>query len=163
MRTSLGCGALAVIGVLAGCNTTTKTGAVGDTLSGSGVSVTLLRVDGQPHIPRPDIGGLSTPASGDRLLGAKVRVCSNQGGAIGTFDFAVDVDGGGSGRVKYPQGNYANGFDAVRTGCAAGWLVFEFPSYSTPTKIRFAYDNTGSNEPGDQQQESHERFSWSLS
>ena len=44
------------------------------------------------------------------------------------------------------------------------WIVFELPSSRKPSKIRFAYDDTGSggsNVSG--RPESHERFSWSLS
>ena len=59
-------GALALaLALLAGCGTTTKSGVVGDMLSGGGVNATLARVDRHPVVPRDDVSGLSTPAPGD--------------------------------------------------------------------------------------------------
>jgi hypothetical protein len=152
----------ALILLLAGCGTNTKSGAVGDKLSGGGVSVTLHRVDLHPPIPKHDMTGLSSPAPGDRLVGALVTVCSKHGAALGPYDFAIGLSGSNAGQVKFPSMNYSHGFDSVRTGCSTGWITFEFPSSSSPEEIRFAYDDTGSNAPEDQHPESHERFSWKL-
>jgi hypothetical protein len=156
-----------VAALLAGCGTTTKSGAIGDTLSGGGVSVSLLRIDRRPPVPREDITGLSTPTPGNRLLGARVRVCSKVGPAIGTWDFSLALDGGGHAQVKFPSHNYENTFDSLRIGCARGWIVFEYPSGGRPTEMRFAFDDTGDNasvsNPGGNRQETHERFSWKLS
>jgi hypothetical protein len=154
---------LGAVALIAGCGTTTKSGHVGDTFSGGGLRVTVLRVDQHPEIPSDDISGLSTPAPGDRLIGARVRVCNKYDFAVGTYDFAVSLDGGGDAAVKFPQMNYPDGFDDVRTGCAAGWIVFELPRSRTPSKIRFTYDDTGSGGSHvSGRPESHEHFSWSL-
>jgi hypothetical protein len=160
-------GALALIASVAmsGCGTTTKSGAVGETLSGGGVAVTLERIDQHPPVPSDDVSGLSTPAPGDRLIGARLRVCSNRGQAIGTFNFSVDVAGGGSGSVKFPSMNYGNSFDVVRTGCARGWIVFELPRAGRASAISFRFDDTGNNSsvvaPGGRG-EVHDHFSWRL-
>jgi hypothetical protein len=149
--------------VLFGCGTTTKSGQVGDTFSGGGLRVTVERIDLHPRVPSDDVTGLSQPARGNRLIAARVRVCNKYDFAVGTYDFGLSLDGGGDGAIKFPQMNYADGFDHVRTGCARGWIVFELPISSKPSKIRFAYDDTGSggsNMSG--RPESHERFSWSL-
>jgi hypothetical protein len=149
--------------VLAGCGTTTRSGHIGETFSGGGLRVTVERVDQHPPVPAGDVTGLSSPAPGDRLLGARVHICSKQGAAIGTYDFALALDGGGAGRVKFPQENYANAFESLRTGCARGWIVFELPRASRVSTITFAFDDTGtSNANGSGRPESHERFSWSL-
>ena len=126
------------------------------------MSVTLQRVDMHPRVPRHDLSGLSSPAPGDRLIGALVTVCSKLGAAIGPSDFAIGLSGGASGRVKFPALNYSRAFDVVRTGCRSGWLTFEVPASSSPDEIKFAFDYTGSSSPGEEQQESHQRFSWKL-
>src|SRR5437764_409102 len=81
---------------LAACGTTTASGRVGFTLSGVGVRVTLERVDRHPPVPRDDVTGLSVPAPGERLIGTRFRVCSTAGQAIGTFNFEINLAGGGS-------------------------------------------------------------------
>jgi hypothetical protein len=151
------------VALVAGCGTTTKSGHVGDTFSGGGLKVTVERVELRPPAPGDDVTGLSSPAPGNRLIAARVRVCNKYDFAVGTYDFGLSLDGGGEGTVKFPQMNYADGFDHVRTGCARGWIVFELPSSRKPSKIHFAYDDTGSggsNMSG--RPESHERFSWSV-
>jgi hypothetical protein len=154
--------AAAAVAVIAGCGTTTRSGQVGDTFSGGGLRVTVERVDLRPPIPAEDITGLSTPRPGDRLIAARVRVCNEYGFAIGTYDFGLSLNGGGDGLVKFPQMNYADGFDSVRSGCTRGWIVFELPLRGQPLKIRFAYDDSGSPKAGGNRQESHERFSWAV-
>jgi hypothetical protein len=154
---------LGAVAMLAGGGTTTKSGQVGATFSGGGLKVTVERVDRRPPVPGDDVTGLSSPAPGNRLIAARVRVCNKYDFAVGTYDFGLTLDGGGDGAVKFPQMNYPDGFDSVRTGCARGWIVFELPISRKPAKIRFAYDDTGSggsNVSG--RPESHERFSWSL-
>src|SRR5512142_2393765 len=101
MRTPIAVALLAAA-VVAGCGTTTKSGQIGETLSGGGVRVTLERVDVHPPVPRHDVTGLATPAAGNRLIGARVRVCSKVCPAIGTWDFALSLDGGGSAQIKFP-------------------------------------------------------------
>lgn len=153
----------ALLLLAAACGTTTGSAKVGQTLSGGGVHVTVQRVDLRPPIPAHDVTGLSSPRPGDRLIAARVRICSTVGPAIGTFDFAISLAGGGDGVVKFPQENYANGFDSLRTGCSAGWVVFEIPASSTPAKIRFNFDDTGSGSGSmSGRPETHERFSWAL-
>ena len=158
-------GALA-LALLAGCGTTTKSGAVGDTLSGGGVDVTLLRIDPHPRVPRDDVSGLSTPLPGNRLFGALVRVCSHVGPAIGTWDFSLALDGGGHAQVKFPSMNYDQAFDDLRIGCARGWIVFEYSGGGHPSDVRFAFDDTGDSgslgNPSGHRQETHERFSWKV-
>lgn len=159
--------ALALIAAagLAACGTATESGAVGETLSGGGVSVKLERVDQHPPVPSGDVTGLSTPGPGDRLIGARFRVCSNAGQAIGSFNFSINLDGGGSGRVKFPSMNYADSLAVVRTGCARGWLVFEVPRASHASAIAFRFDDSGDNAsfnaPGGHN-EVHDQFSWRL-
>ena len=48
--------------------------------------------------------GLSSPGRGRKLVGARVRVCSNHGQAIGTYDFSAETSAG-DGRVKFPAQN----------------------------------------------------------
>jgi hypothetical protein len=154
---------LGAAGLIVGCGTTTKSGHVGDTFSGGGITVTVERVDRHPQIPSDDLSGLSTPQPGNRLLGARVRVCNKYGFAVGTFDFGLSLDGGGDGLIKFPQMNYPDGFGDVRKGCSTGWLVFELPISKRAARIRFAYDDTGSSSSNTSgRPESHERFSWSL-
>jgi hypothetical protein len=146
------------------CGTTTRSGQLGDTFSGGGIEVTVDAIDERPPVPKHDVTGLSSPARGDRLIAARVHICSKQGAAIGTFDFALSLAGGGDARVKFPQTNYPDGFDSLRTGCSRGWIVFELPSGKQPSKVRFAFDDTGaSNGSFGGRSESHERFSWSVS
>jgi hypothetical protein len=149
---------------LAGCGTTSKSGHVGDTLSAGGVQVTLERIDERPPVPSDDVSGLSTPAPGDRLLGARVKVCSKVGPAIGSYDFSMSLADGGQGQVKFPAQNYPDGFDVVRIGCARGWVVFEYPRPTRATEIHFKFDDTGNNagNVGGSRSETHERFSWKL-
>ena len=156
---------IAALGLVA-CGTTTASGTIGGTLSGGGVSVTLQRVDRHPPVPSDDISGLSTPAPGNRLIGARFRVCSTAGQAIGTFNFSINLVGGGSGSVKFPAMNYPDSFDVVRTGCARGWIVFELPRASQAHDIAFTFDDTGDqgslSAPG-RHPAVHDHFSWALS
>jgi hypothetical protein len=161
-RTILILTAAAVVAVSAGCGTTTRSGQVGDTFSGGGLRVTVERVDLHPPIPADDITGLSRPRPGDRLIAARVRVCNEYGFAVGNYDFGMSLNGGGDGLVKYAQTNYADGFDDVENGCARGWIVFELPLGRKPSKLHFAYDDSGSPKAGGNRQESHERFSWAV-
>jgi hypothetical protein len=159
--------AIAVIAAasLAAC-THTASGTIGSTLSGGGVNVTLQRVDRQPPVPRADVTGLSTPAPGTRLIGARFRVCSSVGQAIGTFNFSISLDGGGSGSVKFPSMNYPDSFEIVRTGCAEGWIVFQIPQAAQAQEIAFKFDDTGNQGSiniGGRQPAVHDHFSWTLS
>ncbi|MFL5830229.1 MAG: hypothetical protein ACJ76X_09960 [Solirubrobacteraceae bacterium] len=151
---------------LLGCGTTSKSGHVGDGLSAGGVQVTIERIDRRPPVPSDDVSGLSTPAPGDRLIGARVKVCSKVGAAIGTYDFSLTLADGGQAQVKFPAQNYPDGFDVVRTGCGRGWIVFEYPRPTRPSEIHFKFDDTGDSagagNPGGSRQETHERFSWKL-
>jgi hypothetical protein len=54
-------------------------------------------------------------------------------------------------------------FDTARIGCERGWIMFELPESSKPTKLRFAFDDTGSNSGSVAgRPETHERFTWSV-
>jgi hypothetical protein len=146
---------------LAGCGTTSKSGHVGSTLSGDGVAVTLQRVDEHPPVPRYDVTGLSRPTRGDRLLGARAKVCSSVGPAIGQYQFTAATSDGGELHPKYAASNYPDPFDVVRVGCTSGWIVFEAPAEIRFTEIRFRFDNEGGQVAG-QPPEAHVRFSWKL-
>jgi hypothetical protein len=164
MRWYVGFAASAAALGLLGCGTSTRSGQIGDTLSAGGLHVTIQRIDERPPIPSDDLSGLSSPAPGDRLLGARVKVCSHVGPAIGTYDFALSLADGGSGTVKFPAQNYPDGFDVVRTGCEVGWIVFEYPRAAEPSEIHFKFDDTGSGSGsmGGGRPETHARFSWKL-
>jgi hypothetical protein len=146
---------------LVGCGTATQSGPIGATLTGRGVEVTLQRVDRRPPIPANDITGLSNAASGDRLLGTRVNVCSTVGPAIGPTQFSVAIGDGGEVRPKYAATNYSNRFTDVRTGCASGWIVFEVAARSAVKELRFAFDNTSNGQPNSPPDASV-RFSWPL-
>ena len=79
---------LPALGALAaaGCGEVERSGSVGDKLSGGDVEVTLQKVDREVRVPKDDITGLSVPRTGHRLIGVRVRVCSDHGGAIGFDD-----------------------------------------------------------------------------
>ena len=81
---------LALAGALAGCGTTEKSGHVGDELTANGVQVTVQRVTTNVPVPANDITGLSAPSPGKSLAGVLAKVCSNHGGAIGSYDFGLD-------------------------------------------------------------------------
>ena len=89
-------------------------------LSGGGVHVTSSGSTCIRRFPLRMSAGLGSPAPGDRLIGARVRICSNVGPAIGTWDFGLSLSGGGSALMKFPQRNYADGFDSLSTGCEQG-------------------------------------------
>jgi hypothetical protein len=164
VRANLGPRAAALAALaLAGCGTTTSSGEVGATFSGGGLKVTVERVDLHTLVPMHDITGLSTPAPGNRLVAARVRVCNNNGPAVGQDSFGIGLAGGGHGSVKFPTTNYADSFSFVDSGCAVGWVVFEIPLASTPTQVQFRFDDSGSGAPSAPgRPESHERFSWAI-
>ena len=158
---SLLAAALAV--TASGCGTDEKSGKVGDTLSVDHVSVTLQRADTSVPVPANDVTGLSRPAPGSTLFGARVKVCTHGEGAVVPTDFGVTLQGGGHGRLKYPERNYPHGYDAVRDGCGSGWLVFDVPQGSAVDKLTFAFVNTGSsNHMGGGQDEVDVRFTWAV-
>ena len=148
---------------ISGCGTATRSGLLGETLSTGSLHVIVERVDLHQPMPAGDVTGLSRPALGNRLVGARVRVCSQIGPAIGTWDFSVAVDGGGQSIVNNVQTNYTYSFDSLRQGCAAGWIVFQIPRSSTPSAIRFSFDDTGDAAGAyPSRGETHARFSWAL-
>jgi hypothetical protein len=146
---------------IAGCGTTTMSGSIGSTLTADGIPVTLQRVDLHPPVPRYDVTGLSRPAKGERLLGARAKVCSSVGPAIGQWQFTATTSDGGQLHPKYAASNYPNSFDVVRIGCISGWIVFEAPVEITFTGIRFTFDNESSHLVG-APPEAHVRFSWRI-
>jgi hypothetical protein len=153
----------AAIVLFAGCagiGVTEKSGRVGEELSANGLRVTVKRIDRHPPVPADDLSGLSSPAPGKRLVGARVRVCSNHGQAIGTYDFDAETSAG-DGRVKFPAQNYADPFESLRDGCDSGWLVLEIPRGSDLTRVRFRFLDTGSAQPGDNS-DVDARFSWKV-
>jgi hypothetical protein len=152
--------ALALPSVAAGCGTTEHSGAVGDTLSANGLEVTLEQVDTSVPVPKSDVTGLSQPSPGSKLVGTRVRVCSNHGGAIGPYDFGLETASGDSGTLKYPERNYGKSFDSLRNGCGGGWVVFEIPAAGKPERVTFGFEDTGST--SQPQTQVSARFSWAL-
>jgi hypothetical protein len=156
---ALSVGALALAGC-AGIGVTERSGRLGDELSARGLRVTVKRLDRHVPVPSSDLSGLSSPRSGFRLIGARVRVCSDHGGAIGTYDFGVETSRG-EGRVKFPALNYDERFESLRQGCGGGWLVLEVPRGSRLEKVTFRFEDTGSARP-DSHDQVDARFSWSV-
>jgi hypothetical protein len=133
----------ALVPVAAACGKTERSGSVGETLSAKGLKVTLYEVDTTVPRPERDITGLSQPAPGFELVGARVGVCSNHGGATGPYDFGLRGDHG-DGRLKFPERNYPDAFESLRDGCGKGWVVFELPRGSRPERVTYGFDDTGS-------------------
>jgi len=147
---------------LVGCGTDERSGAVGDTFSVDHLSVTVDKVDADPPVPAHDVTGLSQPRPGTRLFGAHVRVCPSDTGAVNPTSFGLDV-AGGSATLKYPERNYDHGYDAVRSGCGRGWVVFEVPSGADVRRVTFRFVNTGSSSYNrDGQDEVSVRFAWKV-
>jgi hypothetical protein len=152
--------ALLTLAGCAGIGVTEKSGSVGDELTAKGLQVTVKRLDRHVPIPESDVSGLSSPRTGHKLIGARVRVCSDHGGAIGTYDFGVETSPG-EGRVKFPALNYDDRFESLRDGCDSGWLVLEIPRESRLERITFRFEDTGSNQPSNNDQVDA-RFSWKV-
>jgi hypothetical protein len=148
-----------LIATAGGCGTTEESGDVGDTLSAKGLEATVEQVDTRVPVPQSDVTGLSLPAAGMKLVGARVSVCSDHGGAIGAFAWGLDSSSGDA-RQKYPQRNYDDSFDTVRDGCGGGWVVFEIPEDSQPERVTFGVQDTGtSTRP---QTRVNAKFSWAI-
>jgi hypothetical protein len=143
----------------AACGETRKTGSVGDKLEAKRIEVTVERVDRRTPVPRSDVTGLSLPSSGHRLVGVLVNVCNDYGAVAQQADFALDTSAG-EGRPKYTARNYRDRFDPVRDDCERGWIVYEIPEESRPTKVRFAFDESGTNR--NTQDNLTARFEWKL-
>jgi hypothetical protein len=157
----LALGSLIAIAVgLTGCGTTEESGAVGDELSAKGLQATVEQVDAKAPVPESDVTGLSQPSPGSKLVGARVKVCSDHGGAIGPFDFGLDASSGEA-KLKYPERNYDDSFETVRDGCGDGWVVFEIPQSSQPEKVTFGFEDTGTSHQPETQVDA--RFSWEVS
>ena len=147
---------------LAACGTDDKTGTVGDTFSVDHLRVTVDRVDAHVPVPAHDVTGLSQPRPGARLFGAHVRVCPSDVGAVNPTSFGLDVSGG-SATLKYPERNYDHGYDAVRTRCGRGWVVFEVPDGADVRRVTFSFENTGSSSYNrDGQDEVSVHFAWAV-
>jgi len=147
---------------LAGCSATGRTeksGDVGEVLEAKGLQANVKRVDTHVPVPANDITGLSTPTPGKKLVGAFVTVCSNHPGAIGSFDFGLESSEG-DGTQKFPQMNYAKGFDTVRADCGDGWVVFEIPTGAHPEKVTFDFQDTGTSMDESNNVDAH--FSWAI-
>jgi hypothetical protein len=143
-----------------GCGKTERSGAIGEKLSAKGLEVTVEKVDTAVPVPARDITGLSQPALGFVLVGARVRVCSNHAGATGPYDFGIETTGGDHGRLKFPETNYPDSFDSLRNGCGGGWVVFEVPRGTTPKHVTFGFEDTGSFRREHTRVDA--RFSWSV-
>jgi hypothetical protein len=150
----------AAAAAVGGCGTTEKSGRVGDTLTAKGLQATVQQVDTSVPVPASDVTGLSQPSPGSKLVGARVKVCSDHGGAIGAYDFGLDASSGDA-TLKYPEQNYDDSFETVRDGCGEGWVVFEIPQASKPDKVTFGFEDTGSSEHPETQVDA--KFSWSVS
>jgi hypothetical protein len=140
-RTSQGL-IVALLAVLAGCGTTEEEGRVGDTLSSRTLDVTLQRAGWAQD------GG----------YGVRVKLCRDEPGqAINSFAFTLVL---ADEREADP--------DALRTtfgvsraeGCEAGAIVFPVARERDVDHLRFDYDDTGSQQPGDR--EEHATFTWRL-
>jgi hypothetical protein len=136
-----------------------RTGSVGDEHSAGRIEVTVERIDRETRVPKGDITGLSVPRSGYRLVGVLVNVCTDYGSAIGQYDFKLETSDG-PGRLKFPANNYREDFSTVRDGCKRGWIVYEIPRGSSPTEVRFAFDDSGSNRNTRDNLEA--RFEWKV-
>jgi hypothetical protein len=147
--------------IASGCGTTEKSGAVGDTLTAKGIDVTVIAVDDSVPVPKSDVTGLSQPAPGQKLVGVRVKVCSEHGGAIGPYDFSIETTSGDPGRLKFPETNYPNSFDSFRAACGDGWVVFEIPAGSDPGKVKFNFQDTGTAQHPETEVDA--RFSWDVS
>ena len=147
--------------LLSGCigGATEKSGSVGDKLEAKRVEVTVERIDRRTPTPRRDITGLSLPSRGYKLVGVLAYVCSGYGAAIGQQQFELESSAG-PGRPKYTARNYRNGFETVRDECERGWMVWEIPADSSPTKVRFSFDETGNSR--DQADNLEARFEWDV-
>jgi hypothetical protein len=152
----------AVAASFAGCGTTEKSGDVGDTLTAKGLEVTVGEVDSTVPMPANDITGLSRPRPGAKLFGARVRACSDHGGATGPYDFGVETASGEQGTLKYPERNYGKEFDSLRDGCGGGWVVFEIPEESRAEKVTYGFEDTGSGGPGGETNRVNVKFSWAV-
>lgn len=161
-RTFIGlrAGIIAALAVAVGCGTTESSGKVGDTLSAKGLEVTVQEVDTSVPVPKIDVTGLSRPAPGKQLVGARVHVCSTHGGATGPYDFGVETTSGDHGGLKYPERNYDQSFESLRDGCGGGWVVFEIPAGSEPDRVTFGFEDTGSAPQPQSQVDA--RFSWDI-
>jgi hypothetical protein len=148
--------------VVSGCGlyTTSRNGQVGDTLSAGALRATVIKVKRRVRPPRHDVTGLATPSAGSRFFGVEVDVCNEAGLAIKPYDFQLEQDGGDKVHPHLPQTVYSDDFGGVRTGCERGWMLFEIPTGSRPTKLSFKYDDTGNARPSGK--EKHARFSWDL-
>ena len=147
--------------VVAGCGTTERSGNLGDTLAAEGLEVTVREVDTSVPVPKVDVTGLSRPAPGKQLVGARVRVCSAHGGATGPYDFGLETTSDDHGTLKYPERNYEQSFESLREGCGEGWVVFEIPVGSQPDRVTFGFEDTGS--AAQPQTQVDARFSWAVS
>ena len=145
---------------LAGCGTTERSGDVGDTLEANGIEATVEEVDTSVAVPENDITGLSQPAPGSKLVGVKVNVCSDHGGAIGPYDFGIETSSGGEAKLKFPQRNYEKSFDSLRDDCGDGWVVFEIPDGDQPERVTFGFVDSGQAGPQGAGDEVDARFSW---
>jgi hypothetical protein len=159
LRLPISCLLAALALAAAGCGTTEKSGNVGETLSAKGIEVTVAQIDQTVPVPRNDITGLSSPGPGQRLIGVRVHLCSNHGGAIGPYDFGLKTSSGDA-SLKFPSMNYANSFDSLRNGCGGGWVVFNAPVASKPEQVTFGFQDTGSSY--DESNNVDAKFSWSV-
>src|SRR5262249_59479060 len=121
---------------------------------------TVSQSDVAAPVGRKDIAGRARPSRGSRLVGAPASVCSNHGGASGPFDFGIETTKGKPGRLKFPQHNYARGFDIVRNGCGSGWVVFEIPRGAKPGAVTFGFEDTGTSQHPETQVDAS--FTWSV-
>jgi hypothetical protein len=154
--------ALIAVGVaLGGCGTTEKSGDVGDTLTAKGLSATVEQVDTDVPVPASDVTGLSQPSPGSKLVGARVKVCSDHGGAVGPYDFGLDTSSGDDAQLKYPERNYDESFETIRDGCGDGWVVFEIPQSAKADKVTFGFEDTGTSQHPETQVDA--KFSWAVS
>ena len=131
----------------AGCGTTKKQGAVGDTLDSRTLHVTLHRFTERAKAGR---------------AAANVEICRDEEGqAINAYAFVLGFEGGDKTSPTRPMTLYDDEFGVSRAGCERGWIEFPLSPGATPETLRFTYDDTGSARPGEQREE-HVEFSWDV-
>lgn len=121
-----------------------------------------MAVERVDHHPPYSASAFNGPAPGDRLIGARVKVCSTNGAAINEYAFTLVENTGGAIHATNGARNYSPAFNLLDTGCSEGWILFQLPRQSSATEIRFDFNNSGGNPGYGGPPEAHVHFSWKL-
>jgi hypothetical protein len=128
---------LVLVVVLAGCGTSVRKGAAGDTLKAGSITATLVKW---------------------KRHSGYVHLCNRTGQAVISYHFTLLLAGGA---VLHPD-TVGSSFDVVRSGCGSGSIVFALPGGATPKTLEYRFDDTGSGGQYSGDQPEHDRFDWSL-